>query len=177
MSEKAMMRSAAGALSALMVLGMLGGCNEGSRPDAAGWSAPSAAPASASVTGMGTAMPMARRHMNMRAPVVAPVSAKTTGSCPAIDSALVDEGRNVFVRAGGCYACHGPDARGSGMAPGLTGSIWLDIDGSYPAIAQVVQEGVVQPSRFPAAMPAMGGAKLDGEQVCAVAAYVFSLSH
>ncbi len=129
------------------------------------------------MTGMATDASWMRRRQRTRAPAVAPVEAKSTGFCPAIDSTLVDEGRSVFDRAGGCYACHGPDARGSGVAPGLTGSVWLDIDGSYPAIAQVVQEGVLQPRRFPAAMPAMGGAKLDGEQVCAVAAYVFSLSH
>jgi len=120
---------------------------------------------------------MMDRWRRVEAPVVAPVAARSTGQCPAIDTALVAEGRDVFDRAGGCYACHGPDGRGSGVAPGLTGSVWLDIDGSYPAIAAVVQDGIVRPRRFPSPMPAKGGAKLDGEQVCAVAAYVFSLSH
>lgn len=172
MSKIAMMRPAFGYVPALLVLGFLAGCNDPSaaRRVAASDGAFSSAPASADMT-------MMRSGRSMRAPFVAPVAAKTTGSCPAIDTALVVEGRHVFGHVGGCYACHGPDGRGSGVAPGLTGSAWLDIDGSYPAIAGIVQDGVGRPRRFPVAMPAMGGARLDGEQVCAVAAYVFSLSH
>ncbi|MEJ2215310.1 MAG: c-type cytochrome [Gemmatimonadota bacterium] len=149
---------------------MIGGCR-GARARRGGASQASAARTA------GVPLPATERWRRTQAPLVAPVAAGTTGFCPAIDTALVDEGRNVFERDGGCYACHGLDGRGSGVAPGLRGSVWLDIDGSYLSIAQVVQYGVVRPRRFPVPMPAKGGARLDGKQVCAVAAYVFSLSH
>jgi mono/diheme cytochrome c family protein len=178
MSNRVMMRPVFGYLAALAVLSAVAGCRDGTRTQSEGRGARtlSSARASVSISDMAVTRMTGGRE-SARAPVVAPVTARTTGFCPAIDTALVDEGREVFERAGGCYACHGPDGRGSGVAPGLTGSVWLDIDGSYPAIAEVVQDGVVRPRRFPGPMPAMGGAKLDGEQVCAVAAYVFSLSH
>jgi mono/diheme cytochrome c family protein len=44
-------------------------------------------------------------------------------------------------------------------------------------IEGVVRNGVPQPKQFPAPMPAMGGAPLSDEQVRAVAAYVYSISH
>jgi mono/diheme cytochrome c family protein len=180
-----MMRPAYACCTALVVFGVLSGCRGAPREEPEGEARPgTAAGVSRAETAqaadvravMGMSVTEWRRR-RVQAPVVAPVAAKKTGVCPVIDTSLVDEGREVFQREGGCYACHGPDARGSGVAPGLTGSVWLDIDGSYPAIARVVQDGVIQPSRFPSPMPPKGGAKLDGEQVCAVAAYVFSLSH
>lgn len=176
MDSRVMNRPVFGYLGVFAVLGALAGCREMPRARRSGGEVP-VARAAASMSGMAGAMSAMHRRERMRAPMVAPVAAQETGSCPAIDTALVEEGRDVFEREGGCYACHGPDARGSGVGPGLTGSVWLDIDGSYPAIATVVQDGVDQPRRFPLAMPAMGGATLDGMQVCAVAAYVFSLSH
>ncbi len=61
------------------------------------------------------------------------------------------------------------------MAPNLTDGEWLDVDGSYGAIVGLVRSGVPHPKRFPAPMPAEGGAQLTTEQVCAVAAYVHGL--
>lgn len=178
MSKLVMARCAFGCLMALAVVSALAGCREGSRAGSLPTdSTRPAVRASASASDAGSMMPVMEEGENTRTPIVAPVAAKTNGSCPGIDTALVEEGREVFEREGGCYACHGPDARGSGVGPGLTGSDWLDTNGSYPAIAGVVQDGIIRPRRFPISMPPMGGADLDGEQVCAVAAYVFSLSH
>lgn len=103
-------------------------------------------------------------------------AAGSAAGCPNASQTLVDEGREIFTGQGNCYACHGGNAKGTPVAPDLTDSTWLNIDGSYGAIASLVHRGVPHPKQFPSAMPAMGGAQLDSLQVCAVAAYVYSLS-
>ena len=54
---------------------------------------------------------------------------------------------------------------------------WLNGDGSLAFIEHTVTTGVPQPKSHPAPMPPMGGASLSPEQIKAVAAYVYSLSH
>ena len=97
--------------------------------------------------------------------------------CPAVDPKLVAQGRAIFTGAGNCQMCHGANAKGTPLAPDLTDATWLNIDGSYAAIAGLVNKGVPAPKKYPAPMPPMGGASLAAGQVCAVAAYVYSLGH
>jgi mono/diheme cytochrome c family protein len=105
------------------------------------------------------------------------VSEANAPGCPDVSRSLVDEGRSVFTGSGSCFACHGSDAQGTSVAPNLTDDAWLDIDGSYGAVAGLVRGGVPHPKRYPAPMPADGGGTLSAEQVCAVAAYVAGLGH
>ncbi len=108
----------------------------------------------------------------------APAAVASAPGCPDISQPLVDAGRRIFTGNGAtCFACHGSDAHGTTLAPNLADSTWIDADGSYTAIVQTVRAGVSQPREFPAPMPPMGGAELGSDQVCAVAAYVYSLSH
>jgi mono/diheme cytochrome c family protein len=94
---------------------------------------------------------------------------------------MIALGDSVFHgRAGGgtCAVCHGQDAKGTaGLAPDLTDAKWLNGDGSYGFIVGLVKTGVPNPKESPAPMPPMGGVTLTPEQVRAVAAYVYSLSH
>ena len=93
---------------------------------------------------------------------------------------LVALGDSIFegqAAGGTCMTCHGPDAKGTQLAPDLTDDQWLNVDGSYQAIVNVVQNGVPTPKKHPAPMPPMGGSSLTPDQVRAVAAYVYSLSH
>ena len=76
-----------------------------------------------------------------------------------------------------CTGCHGPDAKGTPLGPDLTGSKWLWGDGSYAAIAKIISDGVPQPKDYRSPMPPMGGAQLSSDQVSAVAAYIWGLSH
>ncbi len=109
-------------------------------------------------------------------PAAAPAS-------PAGGGGLADQialGDKIFhgQEAGGtCTACHGQDAKGTQIAPDLTDNQWLTGDGSLAFIEKTVTEGVPQPKQHPAPMPPMGGASLTQDQVKAVAAYVYSLSH
>jgi mono/diheme cytochrome c family protein len=125
---------------------------------------------------------MGERHRRMMgggspedAPQVEAAEARASG-CPDIAQEVVDRGREVFAGAGNCFTCHGGDARGTSLAPDLTDGEWLNVDGSYGSIADVVRTGVSGPQRFPVPMPPMGGASLPPADVCAVAAYVYSLS-
>ena len=89
-------------------------------------------------------------------------------------------GDSIFhgqVGGGTCSACHGQDAKGTAVAPDLTDSQWLNGDGSYQFIVNTITNGVPKPKQHPAPMPPKGGAPLTDDQVNAVAAYEYSLSH
>lgn len=108
----------------------------------------------------------------------------TTGGGAANPSAITPQmialGDSIFhgQAAGGlCYTCHGPNAKGTQLAPDLTDSQWLNGDGSYQFIENTVTHGVPNPKQHAAPMPPMGGASLSQEQVQAVSAYVYSLTH
>lgn len=93
---------------------------------------------------------------------------------PGVTQAMVDQGKQTFGSS--CFACHGAGGAGGPLAPALNDGEWLNIDGAYDAIVQVVNQGVPQPKQFPAPMPPKGGAPLTEEQVRSVAAYVYSIS-
>jgi len=106
---------------------------------------------------------------------------------PAADGAsgptspkLIALGDSIFhgqVAGGTCTACHGQDAKGTAVAPDLTDNQWINGDGSYDFIVHTIHTGVPHPKQHPAPMPPLGGANLSDDQVNAVAAYVYSLSH
>jgi mono/diheme cytochrome c family protein len=105
-----------------------------------------------------------------------------TGFDPAtITPALIALGDSIFhglVAVGTCQSCHGEDATGpTGIAPNLTDTEWLNGDGSWEFIHNTVMSGVLAPKKFPGVMLPMGGSALTPEQVRAVSAYVYSLSH
>jgi glucose/arabinose dehydrogenase/cytochrome c5 len=81
------------------------------------------------------------------------------------------------VGGAACTGCHGESGEGSPLGPDLTGKKWLWSDGSYAGITKTITEGVSQPKQYRSPMPPMGGAQLTPDQVSAVAAYVWSLSH
>lgn len=90
---------------------------------------------------------------------------------------MVQEGQQIFVGQGLCATCHGMDAKGTTLAPNLTDQEWLNIDGSYDQIVNLVKTGVPNPKQYPSPMMPMGGAQLTEDQVRAVAAYVYAISH
>jgi glucose/arabinose dehydrogenase/mono/diheme cytochrome c family protein len=93
---------------------------------------------------------------------------------------MVELGDDVFhgrTGGAGCTGCHGTDASGTPLGPPLLGHRWIWGDGSYQSIEKIVREGVQQPKQYRAPMPPLGGAQLTDEQVAAVAAYVWGLSH
>jgi mono/diheme cytochrome c family protein len=116
------------------------------------------------------------------AAVAAAPAMPTVGAPPAgATAAMVAEGDSIFhgLKAGGiCLSCHMPDAKGGPLAPNLTDTEWKTIDGSYAAIQKRVTEGMAQPTPpYTSPMLPMGGAQLTPDQIKAVAAYVYAISH
>jgi glucose/arabinose dehydrogenase/mono/diheme cytochrome c family protein len=91
--------------------------------------------------------------------------------------ALGDRIYHGQVGAATCTGCHGSNAKGTPLGPDLTDTQWLWGDGSYAAIAKTITAGVPQPKQYRAPMPPMGGSQLSSDQVSAVAAYIWGLSH
>jgi cytochrome c oxidase cbb3-type subunit 3 len=85
------------------------------------------------------------------------------------DPDAVARGATVFSKAGQCFDCHGPDARGDPAigAPDLTDAIWLYGDGSLPSITLSIAYG-----RAGACPPWIG--RLAPATIRAIAVYVHS---
>jgi cbb3-type cytochrome c oxidase subunit III len=106
-------------------------------------------------------------------PAVAQQKAAPAGVTPA----AVAQGDSIFHKDGMCYACHGSNAQGA-VGPNLTDAEWLHGDGAYDMIVATVTSGVpADKAKKGIAMPPKGGSSITDEQVKAVAAYVYSLSH
>ena len=104
---------------------------------------------------------------------VAQEKAAPTGVTPA----AIAKGDTIFHKTGLCYACHGSNAQGA-VGPNLTDAEWLQGDGSYDMIVATVTSGVpAEKAKKGIAMPPKGGSAISDEDVKAVAAYVYSLSH
>jgi glucose/arabinose dehydrogenase/mono/diheme cytochrome c family protein len=91
--------------------------------------------------------------------------------------ALGDRVYHGEVGGAGCTGCHGANGTGSPLGPNLTSQKWLWSDGSFAEILKVIKNGVPKPKQYRSAMPPMGGAQLTPDQLSAVAAYVWGLSH
>ncbi|MGN6393779.1 MAG: c-type cytochrome [Gemmatimonadales bacterium] len=102
-----------------------------------------------------------------------PAAAQADGVTPA----MIAQGDSIFHGKGNCYACHGSNAEGA-VGPNLTDAEWIHSDGSYEAIVKQVTTGVPQAeSKSGIVMPPKGGSTITDDEVKAVAAYVYSLSH
>lgn len=143
------------------------------------------APTPAATAGQDTAKKAAAQDTSKKAAAAqdttkpkAAAAKPASGGAPSPQQiALGDSIFHGQAAGGTCTACHGQDAKGTAVAPNLTDSQWLNGDGSYQFIVNTVTNGVPKPKEHPAPMPPKGGAALSDDQVKAVAAYVYSLSH
>jgi cbb3-type cytochrome c oxidase subunit III len=104
-------------------------------------------------------------------------TAQAQGLPAGVTQAMVDKGNEVFHKAGLCYACHGQDGKGL-VGPNLTDDVWLHSKGSFEELVAQVTRGVTkEESKSGVPMPAKGGSSISDDDVKAVAAYVYSLSH
>jgi mono/diheme cytochrome c family protein len=88
---------------------------------------------------------------------------------------MVDEGQQLYGTV--CVACHGAAGAGGAVGPALNDQNWIHITGQFEEIVQITTTGVAQPRQYPAAMPPRGGGQFTDEQVRAIAAYVYAISH
>ncbi len=89
---------------------------------------------------------------------------------------MIQEGTTIFHGPGNCFTCHGQDAKGTSLAPDLTATTHLWVS-TYPTYVDLIKKGVPQPKQHPAPMLPRGGSQITDDQVAAVAAYEWSLSH
>lgn len=95
----------------------------------------------------------------------------------AVTPAAIAKGDTIYHKTGLCYACHGSNAEGA-VGPNLTDAEWIHGDGSYDMIVATVTNGVPkEKAKSGIPMPPKGGSSITDEDVKAVAAYVYSLSH
>ena len=105
------------------------------------------------------------------------ITISPTGAGLPVGHGTAAEGKVLFTQKN-CISCHGPDGVGGvTSAPNLQGKKWLWSDGSFAGIAKTITDGVPQPKQYRSPMPPMGGAQLTADQVQALAAYVWSISH
>jgi mono/diheme cytochrome c family protein len=98
-------------------------------------------------------------------------------AAPGVTPDLIAQGDKIFHGAGNCYACHGSNAQGA-VGPNLTDAEWIHSKGTLEEIAAQITHGVPkEESKSGIPMPPKGGGTISDEDVKALAAYVYSLSH
>ena len=96
---------------------------------------------------------------------------------------MVAEGDSLF-HARSCRNCHGADAKGRQNGPDLTSGKFLHVNGSYEDFVRIITTGVpaeaIKDKSHTLPMNPRGGGRpplLTDDQIRAVAAYVYTLSH
>ena len=110
---------------------------------------------------------------------VAAAPAAAQEKLPAgVTPAMIAKGKTIFTSTGLCFACHGMDAKGM-VGPSLVDPTWIHGKGTYPEIVKIVTTGipVAETKLGKGAMPPKGGSQISEDDVKAVSAYVWSLSH
>ena len=87
----------------------------------------------------------------------------------------ISEGRILFNARATCSACHGANGKGGQLAPSLADDVWLNSDGTYAGIIEVIETGVLEPKEYPGLMLPRGGLGLSDEEVSSLAAFIWSL--
>jgi mono/diheme cytochrome c family protein len=103
------------------------------------------------------------------------------GALPSgVTVAMVTMGDSLF-HASSCVRCHGPDAKGRPNGPDLTSGHFMHITGSYDEIVKIVTTGIpadsIKDPSHKLPMRGRGGGTLTDDQIKAIAAYVYKLSH
>src|SRR5688572_29935876 len=83
----------------------------------------------------------------------APAPVETPAATPAapanlpegVTADMVTQGNQIFTSTGNCFTCHGMDAKGTALAPNLADAEWINVDGTYAAIVNLVKTGVPTP--------------------------------
>jgi mono/diheme cytochrome c family protein len=95
---------------------------------------------------------------------------------------MIAMGDSIF-HAKSCVRCHGADAKGRTNGPDLTSSTHLQVDGTYADFIRIITNGValdqIKDKSHTLPMRARGGQPplLTDDEIKAVAAYVYTLSH
>jgi mono/diheme cytochrome c family protein len=123
------------------------------------------------------AVPVSAQTVSQTENTQAPAGAPVPSAAAAVSPELIAQGDKIFHGAGNCYACHGSNAEGL-VGPNLTDAEWIHSKGTLDDIVAQVNHGVLkEESKSGIPMPPKGGSTISDDDVKAVAAYVYSLSH
>ena len=87
-------------------------------------------------------------------------------------------GRQLFHGSANCASCHGRDGWGTNDGPPLTGALWLHGPGTYEWLVAQIKQGIPAHETWTGKpMPMRGWSNMPDEDVRAVAAYVWSITH
>jgi mono/diheme cytochrome c family protein len=87
-------------------------------------------------------------------------------------------GKALFHGSANCSACHGVAGRGTSDGPPLTGALWLHGPGTYEWLVDQIRRGIPAHQTLSGlAMPMRGWSMMNDDDVRAVAAYVWSITH
>jgi mono/diheme cytochrome c family protein len=97
---------------------------------------------------------------------------------PGVTDSAIAWGKALFHGSANCSACHGEGGRGTEYGPNITGALWLHGPGTYESLIEQVKHGVpASRSATGQPMPMRGWTTMSDDDVKAVAAYVWSISH
>ncbi|HET7600367.1 MAG TPA: cytochrome c [Gemmatimonadales bacterium] len=97
---------------------------------------------------------------------------------PGVTDSSIAWGRSLFHGSANCAACHGDDARGTDEGPPLTGGLWLHGPGTYEWLVEQIKRGIPAHHTLSGKpMPMRGWANMPDQDVRAVAAYIWSITH
>lgn len=108
-----------------------------------------------------------------------PVGAQGTPERPpGVTDSAIARGRGLYHGSAGCSACHGAQGGGTDEGPALTGGLWLHGPGTYEWLVEQIEAGIpAHRTMTGKPMPMRGWVPMSDEQVRAVAAYVWWLTH
>lgn len=87
-------------------------------------------------------------------------------------------GEQLFHGSANCALCHGVAARGTEDGPALTGALWLHGPGTYEWLVEQIKLGISAHQTWTGLpMPMRGWSNMPDEDVRAVAAYVWAITH
>ena len=97
---------------------------------------------------------------------------------PGVTDSAIAWGGALFHGPANCSGCHGDGGRGTDRGPNITGALWLHGPGTFESIVEWVRHGVPAARTYTGeAMPPSGGALMNEDDIRAVAAYVWAISH
>jgi mono/diheme cytochrome c family protein len=97
---------------------------------------------------------------------------------PGVTDSAVAWGKALFHGSASCSACHGIEGSGTDVGPPLTGALWLHGPGTYEWLAEQIRRGIPAHGTLSGlAMPMRGWSMMNDDDVRAVAAYVWSITH
>ena len=125
-----------------------------------------------------------RRHFRvlvallLASPAIAAAQANPRPRPLGVTDSSIAWGRELFHGSANCSACHGQDATGTDEGPALTGAVWLHGPGTYEWLVEQIKRGIPAHKTWTGTpMPMSGWSNMPDEDVRAVAAYVWSITH